>query len=160
MIPALQALVVVGVTAVVTGAPTPDSPPLYGPPVRPPHPQPRPAQPYKEEPAKPYAFDYGVRDAHYGANFGHKETSDGNSITGSYQVALPDGRVQTVKYVADHVNGFSAQVSYEGEAAYPQVYKGSQGYNAKPHPNPASSYPDPNQPRVNQDLYSPPVYSL
>ena len=47
--------------------------------------------------AKPYAFDYGVKDEYSGANFGHSEKSDGNAVQGSYQVALPDGRIQIVR---------------------------------------------------------------
>ena len=31
------------------------------------------------------------------------------------QVNLPDGRIQTVTYVADHYGGYNAQVSYSGE---------------------------------------------
>ena len=31
---------------------------------------------------------------------------------------LPDGRIQTVKYTADHHNGYNAKVSYEGTTTY------------------------------------------
>ena len=34
-------------------------------------------------------------------------------------VNLPDGRVQTVTYTADHYGGFVADVKYEGESQYP-----------------------------------------
>merc|ERR1712211_114087 len=33
--------------------------------------------------------------------------------------ALPDGRIQTTTYTADHVNGFVADVTYEGTPVYP-----------------------------------------
>jgi len=38
------------------------------------------------------------------------------SLQGEYRVELPDGRVQIVSYTADHVNGYQADVRYEGEA--------------------------------------------
>ena len=34
-------------------------------------------------------------------------------------VLLPDGRVQHVKYQADHHSGYVADVTYEGTAHYP-----------------------------------------
>ncbi|XP_045101305.1 adhesive plaque matrix protein-like [Portunus trituberculatus] len=72
-----------------------------------------------EKDSKPYSFDYGVKDDYTGAHFGHKEKSDGQEVKGSYSVALPDGRIQTVKYKADHEHGFQAEVSYEGDPVYP-----------------------------------------
>ena len=57
-----------------------------------------------------------MKDDYYN-NMGHKETSDGNGyVSGSYHVALPDGRVQTVTYKADGYNGYVADVSYSGYA--------------------------------------------
>nr|XP_027239264.1 cuticle protein 7-like [Penaeus vannamei] len=73
---------------------------------------------YKEEP-KPYQFAYGVKDEYAGTDFGQSEESDGKAVKGSYTVQLPDGRKQTVNYVADHYNGYQAEVSYYGEAQYP-----------------------------------------
>merc|ERR1711997_1163865 len=87
--------------------------------------------PYKEEP-KPYAFQYGVADDYSGANFNAQETADGKAVTGSYQVHLPDGRVQTVTYTADHYNGFVADVKYEGTPVYPEA----KPYHPAPHPAP------------------------
>ena len=69
--------------------------------------------PIHYEPA-PFAFQYGVADDYSKANFNAQETSDGKVTTGSYQVHLPDGRVQTVTYTADHYNGYVADVKYEG----------------------------------------------
>lgn len=96
----------------------------------------------QKEPSKPYQFDYGVRDDYSGANYGHSETSNGNTIEGSYQVALPDGRIQIVEYVADHKNGFQAQVKYEGEARYPE-YKPHKAdpYKADPYKQPVHYKP-------------------
>merc|ERR1711981_1092496 len=107
----------------------PAAPAPYGPPA--PYHAPHPAPAYKEEAPKPYAFQYGVADDYSGANFNAQETADGKAVSGSYQVALPDGRIQTVTYTADHYNGYVADVKYEGTPVYPK-------YEPKPyHPAPA-----------------------
>ena len=54
------------------------------------------------------------------------QDADGN-VVGSFVIALPDGRVQTVAYTADHYNGFVAQVTYEGTPVYPELPKGGYG---------------------------------
>merc|ERR1712106_1165333 len=80
-----------------------------------------PAPVYKETP-EPYTYTYAVVDDYSKVNFNAAETSDANGVgSGSYQVALPDGRTQTVKYTADHVNGYVAEVSYEGVPVYPEA---------------------------------------
>ena len=88
--------------------------------------------PHYDEAPKPYAFQYGVADDYSGAKFNAQETADGKAVSGSYQVALPDGRIQTVTYTADHYNGYVADVKYEGTPVYPE---------AKPyHPAPKPGY--------------------
>ena len=96
---------------------------------------------YDESP-KPFAFEYGVADDYSGANFKAAETADGKAVSGSYQVNLPDGRVQTVTYTADHYNGFVADVSYEGVPHYPEAkaYKPHPAPAYKPIPHPAPVY--------------------
>ena len=42
----------------------------------------------------------------------------GKTIIGSYQVHLPDGRLQTVKYTANHYTGYVPEITYEGKADY------------------------------------------
>ena len=54
---------------------------------------------------------YQVNDPSSLSNFGHAETRRGDTVTGSYFVALPDGRLQTVVYTVDKVNGYRARVS-------------------------------------------------
>jgi len=96
------------------------APPAYGPPA-----------PYKEEKLapQPFAYEYGVNDDYSKANFKKSETQDGNGVVvGSFVIALPDGRIQTTKYTADHANGFVAEVTYEGQAVYPPEPAG--GYKA------------------------------
>merc|ERR1712158_56579 len=83
-----------------------------------------PAVVVKEAP-EPYTYTYGVADDYSKANFNAAETSDANGVVGgSYSVSLPDGRIQTVTYTADHVNGYVAEVSYSGEAVYPPAPAG------------------------------------
>jgi hypothetical protein len=91
--------------------------------------------PYYENPSS-YAYNYGVADGYSGAYYNAGEQRDGYSTAGSYSVALPDGRVQTVNYrVADANSGFVADVQYSGEPRYnsyapkyssyaPKVYSG------------------------------------
>merc|ERR1712213_239825 len=50
-----------------------------------------------------------------------EESPDGASnVAGSYSVALPDGRIQHVKYTSNGYDGFVADVTYEGTAVYPE----------------------------------------
>ena len=106
-------------------------PPAYGAPA-----------PYAEEklPPQPYAYEYGVADDYSKANFKKTETQDANGVvSGSFTIALPDGRIQTTKYTADHVNGFVADVTYEGTPVYPPEPK--EGYGHAPaYKAPAPAY--------------------
>ena len=92
---------------------------------------------YKEE-ARPFAFDYAVNDHYTGTNFARNEQSDGHNVQGYYSVALPDGRTQHVKYTADHYGGYNAEVTYDGEATFPE-YHPSPAHKAAPY-HPAPSY--------------------
>ncbi|XP_043279970.1 uncharacterized protein [Venturia canescens] len=63
-----------------------------------------------QEPAK-YQFEYEVKD-HYGNDYGHKETRNGENTQGVYKVLLPDGRRQVVHYEADS-HGYRPIITYE-----------------------------------------------
>ncbi|XP_057369011.1 adhesive plaque matrix protein-like isoform X2 [Daphnia carinata] len=105
----------------------------------------------------PYSFDWAVLDQASYNDFGHKETSDGKVVTGTYYVVLPDGRRQVVTYKADDY-GYVADVKYEGEASYPE-YKPS--YPAYPKPAYAPpAYPKPTYaaPAYPKPTYAPPAY--
>merc|ERR1712071_586336 len=87
-------------------------------------------------PAMPYNFAYQVQDDYTYNNYGHKETSDGKVVSGSYNVLLPDGRTQTVIYTVDDYSGYVAKVEY---SEYKPVYKAA-AYPAPAYPTPA--YPE------------------
>merc|ERR1719410_1643960 len=96
---------------------------------------PAPVAVVKEVP-QPYAYEYGVADDYSKANFRKTETQDAaGNVGGSFTIALPDGRIQTTTYTADHTNGFVAEVTYEGTPVYPPEPAGGYG-----HPKPAPAY--------------------
>ena len=100
----------------------PAGPPAYG--------APAPYAPEKLAP-QPFAYEYGVADDYSKANFKKAESQDAEgNVAGSFTIALPDGRIQTTTYTADHYNGFIAEVTYEGTPVYPEAPKGGYG----PHP--------------------------
>merc|ERR1712083_1028908 len=76
------------------------------------------AQPDLAEPS-PYSYTYAVADDYSGAAFNQAESNDGTGVVeGSYSVNLPDGRIQHVKYHANDYDGYVADVTYDGVAAY------------------------------------------
>ena len=132
------------VAAASSPAPYHPTPAPYHPAPAPYHPAPaykpapyHPNTQYKEE-ARPFAFDYAVNDHYTGTNFARNEQSDGHNVQGYYSVALPDGRTQHVKYTADHYGGYNAEVTYDGEATFPE-YHPSSAHKAAPY-HPAPSY--------------------
>merc|ERR1719297_326217 len=144
---------------VVTARPRADGPGPYAPP--PPKYAPAPPKyapaPYKEEklPPQPFAYEYGVEDEYSGSAFQKTETQNANGeVEGSYQVALPDGRLQTVTYRADHNGGFVADVTYEGTPVYPDPPKGGYGPYTGPgaYKGPA---PSPYKPAPPAPVYGP-----
>merc|ERR1719342_1561799 len=184
--------------AAVSAAPLPDGDqaPVYVKPAAPYGPAPAPYKPapapfkpvpakYKPSPVKykpvyeeeedyapqPYKYEYGVQDDYTNAAFAKSESqNEVGTVTGSYKVNLPDGRIQTVTYTADEVGGFKAEVTYEGTPVYPPepeegygVYSGpgafepqsSPQYHAKPVYN---SNPLPPQEYIPQDYVPDQVY--
>ena len=101
-----------------------------------------PAAPAYDEPAV-YAYNYAVDD-YNGVKINAGEQRDGYATAGSYSVALPDGRLQTVNYkVGDAYSGYVADVVYTGEAAYP-AYAPKPAYAPAPYaPAPAPYVPAP-----------------
>jgi len=62
-----------------------------------------------------YQFRYRVKDQETGQDFGQEEERLGDDTGGEYQVLLPDGRTQIVRYRASDPSGFVANVEYQGE---------------------------------------------
>merc|ERR1712146_252241 len=101
----------------------------------------KPAPAYKAETypdeVSPYTFTYAVADDYSKANFNAEEQSDGASnVAGSYSVALPDGRIQHVKYSSNGYDGYVSDVTYEGTAVYPEA----KPYAPAPAYKPAPAY--------------------
>ncbi|XP_027230910.2 cuticle protein 7-like [Penaeus vannamei] len=122
-----KAVVALALVAVAASAP---SQPAYG----------YAPEPAYEVPAK-YDFNYAVKDDYSGNDFGHQEARDGYDTQGSYYVLLPDGRLQKVAYTVNGDSGYVAEVSYEGEAQYPE-YKPAL-YHPEPAYKPAPYHPEP-----------------
>ena len=74
---------------------------------------------------------HGVSDDNSKNNFQQTESRDGYATSGSYTVALPDGRIQTVKYVD---NGDVQDVTYEGVPQYGPTVVGHPVGHAVAHP--------------------------
>merc|ERR1711892_880447 len=93
------------------------------------HPEYEPPYGEKLKP-KPFKYEYGLHSPSSDAAFSKKETQDerGNVI-GEVVVSLPDGRVQTINYNADHYDGYNADVKYVGTPEYPPGEQ-HQNYNA------------------------------
>jgi Insect cuticle protein len=66
---------------------------------------------------KRYRFSYAVKDGQSGDDFSHTQKQENGAVHGSYKVHLPDGRMQIVKYTADDIHGYRAEVSYEEDPA-------------------------------------------
>merc|ERR1719414_2245569 len=139
----------------------PSPPGQYRAPPAKPYNQPQPVYKEKEEEKfepQPYKYEYGVSDDYSKAAFAKSESqNDVGAVTGSYKVNLPDGRIQTVTYTADPVNGYKAVVSYEGEPVYPP--EPEEGYGNQYKQGPARVYRDsPNHEyieTINDDRYLP-----
>ncbi|PSN32529.1 hypothetical protein C0J52_24774 [Blattella germanica] len=76
-----------------------------------------PGQPLQEpedyDPNPQYQFAFDVKDDEFTNYQNRKEQREGGKISGSYSVVDSDGFIRTVKYTADPLEGFKAQVTRE-----------------------------------------------
>ena len=66
-----------------------------------------------------YEFKYGVKDPHTHDIKEQAEKRDGDKVEGYYKLVEPDGTTRTIRYTADHHEGFLAQIDISGHAAHP-----------------------------------------
>merc|ERR1711970_1397194 len=79
------------------------------------------AEVYPDE-ISPYTYQYAVADDYSGSRFDASEADDGTAAReGHYSVNLPDGRIQHVNYRANDAEGYVAEVTYDGQAVFPDV---------------------------------------
>ncbi|XP_066948495.1 uncharacterized protein [Macrobrachium rosenbergii] len=92
-----------------------------------------------------YNFDWAVNHPPSGNNFGHQEQRNGGQTQGSYFVHLPDGRLQRVAYGVDGRDGYIAEVTYQGEARFPDSYESFESFESPRYGPPRRSYFDSNE---------------
>ncbi|XP_068209730.1 pro-resilin-like isoform X2 [Palaemon carinicauda] len=87
-----------------------------------------------------YNFNWAVNHAPSRNDFGHQEARDGDDTQGSYYVQLPDGRLQRVSYRVDGDDGYIADVTYQGEARYPDSDESFESRESRRYAAPRRSY--------------------
>lgn len=72
--------------------------------------------------AKPdYQFEYGVEDPKSHVSQHRKENRQDDAVVGEYSYTDPLGHVRTVKYTADKLHGFRAEIYIDGKLETPHV---------------------------------------
>ncbi|XP_030745566.1 cuticle protein 19-like [Sitophilus oryzae] len=75
-----------------------------------------------------YEYKYAVGDPKTGDQKEQTEERYGDVVKGEYSLAEPDGTIRVVKYTADKVNGFNAEVSRIGKSYHPERSYVTKGY--------------------------------
>ncbi|XP_066948463.1 pro-resilin-like [Macrobrachium rosenbergii] len=92
-----------------------------------------------------YNFNWAVSDDSSSNEFGHQEARDGEDTQGSYYVQLPDGRLQKVAFHVDGDDGYVAEVTYEGEARFPDSDESFESFESREAPRRFYAAPDSNE---------------
>ena len=72
----------------------------------------------------------------------HEQKSDGKTVSGSYRVDLPDGRIQVVSYIADE-KGYRAVVRYENTLDLSKYYPSESVASTEPPRYQSETSPEP-----------------
>lgn len=66
-----------------------------------------------------YQFEYGVEDPKSQVSQFRKENRQDDAVVGEYSYTDPYGHVRTVKYTADKLHGFRAEIYVDGKLETP-----------------------------------------
>jgi hypothetical protein len=72
-----------------------------------------------------YQFEYGVEDPKSQVSQSRKEQRQGDEVVGEYSYTDPLGHVRTVKYTADKIHGFRAEIYVDGKLETPTLPQGA-----------------------------------
>ncbi|XP_070510026.1 larval cuticle protein A2B [Chironomus tepperi] len=86
--------------------------------------------------AKPdYQFEYGVEDPKSHVSQFRKENRHDDAVVGEYSYTDPLGHVRLVKYTADKVHGFRAEIYVDGKLEQPHGSQAVPQENHHHHPS-------------------------
>lgn len=77
-----------------------------------------------------YQFEYGVEDPKSQVSQSRKENRQGDEVVGEYSYTDPLGHVRTVKYTADKIHGFRAEIYIDGKLESPLTPAGDGTYSS------------------------------
>lgn len=84
--------------------------------------------------AKPdYQFEYGVEDPKSQVSQFRKENRHDDAVVGEYSYTDPFGHVRTVKYTADKLHGFRAEIYIDGKLETPHVPEAPKVHHEQPN---------------------------
>lgn len=72
-----------------------------------------------------YQFEYGVEDPKSQVSQFRKENRQDDAVVGEYSYTDPLGHVRTVKYTADKIHGFRAEIYVDGKLETPTLPQGA-----------------------------------